>query len=382
MKVFIAGIDGYIGWPLAQYLVSKGHTVSGCDNMLRRNLVKEVGGISVIPIPSYSKRAELLKKKFGISISFADLTDFDSIKSQLVHYKPDAIVHLAEMPSAPYSMAGPKEATFTQTNNVIGTLNLLYAMKEACPDAALTKLGTMGEYGYYDLDIPEGFFEIEYKGRKSIVPFPKRPGSYYHQSKLHDSHNIMFACDTWNLRSTDIMQGIVYGSRTKEMGRSKLLKTRLDIDACFGTVLNRFCAQAVIEEPLTLYGKGKQKRGFLPLCDSLQCLGIVIENPPDIGEYRVFNQFEEVWCLEDLANKVVSVAKKFNINASIVNIDNPRKEKEDHYYNPEHKKLLELGYKPSHNIDEQIIYIMQDMIDNKERLERNRNVLLPTIKWV
>jgi len=738
MRVFIAGVDGYIGWALAQYLVYMGHEVSGGDNLTRRDWVSEVGGFSIVPVASFGDRVEAFKKEFGMSdFFFMDFNDYEDVERVFRKVQPDAIVHLAEMPSAPYSMIDAEHAVYTQCNNVGGTLNMLYAIREACQDAHLVKLGcfddktevltedgfkffkdltfsdkvctldkhsetisythptdimsyfykgkmlrlthksidllvtpnhrvvykkdeykklsgikidkaedifgsllripcsgewlgvekdvfeipeyinegntgigcrkylsyrkqvkmddwleffgrwvsegsvyikrkegekngsrvsisqkndskleeikevinrlgytfyqhdkkdgtctiiienaqlasylskfgnptekyiprelkllskrqlnilftsmmggddsyrirnnkkvpvsyctkskrlsddfqevvlklglvgtntksskdgcyyisvaretnrtvdpkvkrksgkktyewedyegmvyccsvdssivlvrrngmvcwsgnSMGEYGYFDLDIPEGFFEIEYKGRKSTVPFPKRPGSYYHLSKLHDTHNIMFACDTWDLRSTDIMQGIVYGSSIKEMVDLPEFKTRLDVDACFGTVLNRFCAQAVLGTPLTLYGEGKQKRGFLPLEDSVQCLTIAIQNPPDKGEYRVFNQFEEVYCLNDIADKVVSIADEMGIKSEIVRVKNPRKELEDHYYKPEHRKLLELGYKPSQNLKGQIINIMHDMRVNLHRLESIRNVLLPNILW-
>ena len=382
MRVFIAGFDGYIGWALSQHLASLGHVVSGCDNGSRRSWVTEVGGSSVIPIGTIKERITGFKKKFGYcNFGLYSTTNYESIREGLLENKPDAIIHLAEMPSAPYSMIDARHSVFTQENNVSGTLNILYAMKEVCPEASLTKLGSLGEYGYSDLDIPEGFFEVEYKGRKSTIPFPKSPGSIYHLSKVHDTYNITFACDVWGLRSTDIMQGVVYGSSIPEMGLERWSKTRLDIDACFGTALNRFCAQAALGAPITLYGKGRQRRGFLQLCDSIQCLTLSIENPPDLGEYRVFNQFEDVYCIEDLADTVVLAAKKIGIEASISHIKNPRKEEEDHYYNPEHKKLLDLGYKPSHNMEECLIHIMQDMLSNKGLLEKNKDVLLPSIQW-
>jgi len=239
----------------------------------------------------------------------------------------------------------------------------------------------MGEYGTPDIDIPEGFFEIEYRGRKDTLPFPKQAGSWYHQTKVHDTNNIMFACRIWGLRSTDIMQGVVFGTRIDEMGDDERMLTRFDFDQCFGTVINRFCSQAVIGMPLTLYGKGHQKRGFLALRDSMQCLCIAIENPPEKGEYRVFNQFENVYDLTELCLKVQNVAGNLGIEVDVSNVENPRKELEDHYYNPDHQHLLDLGYKPSHGIETEIEIMLKDLIKYKQRIEARAHALIPDIRW-
>src|SRR5688572_757852 len=285
MKVFIAGIDGYLGWPLAQYLTARGHEVAGSDLMLRREWVNEMGSDSALPVYSHEERVAAFRERYGRDLDFRveDLCDYEKVKSFLGDFQPDAIVHLGQMPSAPYSMIDQAHTVWTQQNNVTNNLNLLWAMREVCPDAHLVKLGTMGEYGTPNVDIPEGFFEVEYRGRKDTLPFPRQPGSFYHLSKVHDSHNTIFACKIWGLRSTDIMQGVVFGIQTNDDPR---LSTRLDFDQCFGTVINRFCCQAIIGHPLTLYGEGQQKRGFLPLRDSMQCLALAVENPPQSGEYR------------------------------------------------------------------------------------------------
>jgi UDP-sulfoquinovose synthase len=282
MRVFIAGIDGYLGWPLAQYLTARGHEVAGNDLMLRRDWVAEMQSQSAIPVYSIEERLQGFREQFGKEVLFrkGDLLDYAFVREFLLDFKPDAIVHLAEMPSAPYSMMDQAHAAFTQNNNVIGSLNLLWAMKEVCPTAHLVKLGTMGEYGTPNIDIPEGFFEVEFRGRKDYLPFPRQANSFYHWSKVHDSGNTMFACRVWGLRSTDIMQGVVFGTQIDEMGDDARLRSRLDFDQCFGTAVNRFCCQAVIGHPLTVYGSGGQTRGFLPMRDSMQCLTIAIENPP------------------------------------------------------------------------------------------------------
>ncbi|MFH1487404.1 MAG: NAD-dependent dehydratase, partial [Pseudomonadota bacterium] len=229
--------------------------------------------------------------------------------------------------------------------------------------------------------IPEGFFEIEYRGRKDRLPFPRQPGSWYHQTKVHDSHNIMMACRIWGLRSTDIMQGVVFGTRIDEMGQDERLVTRFDFDQCFGTAINRFCSQAVLGLPLTPYGKGHQKRGFIPLRDSMQCLTIVCENPPKQGEYRVFNQFEEVYDVTELCEKVKKVGRVVDIEVEVRNVENPRKEMEEHYYNPDHQHLRDLGYKPTHDIETEIKIILEDLKKYRERLELRKHSLMPDIRW-
>ncbi len=383
MRVFIAGVDGYLGWPLAQYLASRGHRIAGTDRLLRRQWVEEIGSHSAIPIASIQERLSAFDDHFGDHLIFrtVDLLDYPALKSFLLDFQPDAVVHLAEMPSAAYSMIDQVHAAYTQHNNVIGSLNLLWAMREACPIAHLVKLGTMGEYGTPNLDIPEGFFEIEYRGRKDFLPFPKQANSFYHWSKVHDSNNTMFACRIWGLRATDIMQGVVYGTRINQMGADQRLWTRFDFDPCFGTVINRFCCQAVIEHPLTIYGAGGQTRGFLPLRDSMQCMALIIENPPAEGEYRVFNQFEQCYNIEELAFIVQDAAIASGLKARIEHYDNPRQEHESHYYNPACEHLVRLGYKPTGDMAAELKIILNDLIRQRERIACKAHNLLPDIRW-
>lgn len=384
MRVYIAGMDGYLGWPLAQYLTARGHEVMGSDLFLRRQWVEEMGSHSAMPILDMAGRLAAFREHFGKELLFkaGDLQDYQFVLDSFKEFQPEAVVHLGEMPSAPYSMIDVKHAAFTQTNNIVGTLNILFAMREACPDAHLVKLGTMGEYGTPNVDIPEGFFEIEYRGRKDRLPFPRQAGSWYHQSKVHDSNNVMMACKIWGLKSTDIMQGVVFGTRIDEMNDNDALLSRLDFDACFGTLINRFCAQAVIGEPLTLYGKGHQKRGFLPLRDSMQCLTIALENPPkETGEYRVFNQFQEVYDLTELSEKVMRVAGDIGLQVEVKHLENPRTELEDHYFKPDHQHLLDLGYKPTANVEGEIRVMMEDLIKHRVRIEDRKEVLIPDIQW-
>ncbi len=383
MRVFIAGIDGYLGWALAQYLAARGHQIAGNDVFLRRKWVEEVGSISAVPISSIEERLAAFRERYGKDILFktGDLLDYTFLKSFLAEFQPDAIVHLAEMPSAPYSMIDQAHAAFTQQNNVIGSLNLLWAIKEVCPNAHLVKLGTMGEYGTPNIDIPEGFFEVEYRGRRDFLPFPRQANSFYHWSKVHDSNNTMFACRVWGLRATDIMQGVVFGTRIDEMGDDPRLRSRLDFDQCFGTAINRFCCQAVIGHPLTLYGAGGQTRGFLPLRDSMQCLTITIENPPSAGEYRVFNQFEECYTLEALAYMVQEVGDSIGLSVEIHHYDNPRKELEKHYFNPDRNHLINLGYNPTHDVQAEMRIMLNDLIAYKDIIAQKADILIPDIRW-
>ncbi|MBI5252029.1 MAG: NAD-dependent epimerase/dehydratase family protein [Desulfomonile tiedjei] len=383
MRILVAGVDGYLGWALAQHLTQRGHTVAGADNYLRRDWVAELGSQSATPIRRMTERIEAFRENFGKNLQFfrGDLADHDLVMNIFRHFRPEAIVHLGEMPSAPYSMIDAGHAIFTHKNNLFGTLNILFAMRDVCPESHLVKLGTMGEYGTPDVDIPEGFFTIEYRGRTDTLPFPRQANSWYHQTKVHDSNNVMMACRLWKLRSTDIMQGVVYGTRIDAMGDDERLLTRFDFDQCFGTAINRFCAQAAIGAPLTLYGQGGQKRGFIPLRDSVQCLTIAVENPPKGGEYRVFNQFEHVYNVTELAAKVKKAGDEIGLNVQIRNVENPRQEQEQHYYNPDHKHLLKLGYRPTRDMLGELRIMLKDLTICRGRIEARREALFPDIRW-
>ena len=383
MRVFIAGMDGYLGWALAQYLTARGHEVAGADVFFRRQWVEEMGSWSATPIRSMKERLQAFKEHYGKEISFweGDLRDYSLVERIFREFQPDAIVHFGECPSAPYSMVDVQHAVFVQTNNITTTFNLLFAMRDIRPEAHLVKLGTMGEYGTPNIDIPEGFFEIEFRGRKDRLSFPRQAGSWYHWSKVHGSNNIMFASSLWGLRATDIMQGVVFGTRIDEMGEDERLFSRLDFDQAFGTAINRFCCQAVIDHPLTPFGKGHQRRGFLPLRDSMQCLTIALEHPALAGEYRVFNQFEEVYDITELALKVQKVANGLGLAAEVRNLENPRKEKEEHYYQPDHQHLFDLGYKPTHDVEAEMRIMIQDLVKYRDRIAAKREALIPDVRW-
>ena len=383
MRVLILGVDGYLGWPLTLGLKAAGHHVGGVDCYNRRKWIREIGGQSATPIKSMPERLDALKEHFpgGAQFFEGDVTDYKFLAGVLEIFQPEAIVHLAEMPSAPYSMIDVEHCVSTHKNNLIGTLNLLFSMRDHCPKAHLVKLGTMGEYGTPNIPIPEGFFEVEYRGKRAELPFPRQASSWYHQTKVHDSNNIMMACRMWGLRCTDIMQGVVYGITTDEMRDDERLLTRFDFDQCFGTAINRFCAQAVIGSPLSPYGGGGQKRGFLPLCDSMTCLTLSVENPPALGEYRVFNQFAQVYKIQELAEKVQSAAADLGLMVDIINLENPRVEDESHLYQPDHQGLLDLGYVPTLDIKAQLTGVLSELIKHRQRISEVEQVLEPSIRW-
>jgi UDP-sulfoquinovose synthase len=382
MRILILGGDGYLGWATSMYFSRRGHEVHALDNYLRRRSHLEAGTDSLTPIlESLPARARAWREVTGLDIGVTegDLLDFELVERVFREFQPEAIVHYGEMPSAPYSMIDREHATFTQHNNVIGTLNVLWAMAELAPEAHLVKLGTMGEYGTPNIDIEEGFIQIDYKGRSDTLPYPKMPGSFYHLTKVHDSHNIHFACRVWGLRSTDLNQGVVYGIETEESALDPRLATRFDYDEVFGTALNRFCLQAVIGHPLTAYGKGGQTRGYLNILDTLQCVELSVLNAPAAGEYRVFNQFTEQFSIMELASKVHDAGSDHGIHVEIDHVDNPRIELEDHYYNAKHMKLLDLGLKP-HLLSETLIESMFAAIErHKDRVILDH--IMPSTKW-
>jgi UDP-sulfoquinovose synthase len=349
MRVLILGGDGYLGWPTALRFSARGHEVAVVDDFSRRRWHEEAGTGSLTPIAGFEQRIAAWKEISGEEIrSFVgSVQDGDFLDGVVAEIRPDAVVHYGQQASAPYSMASREKAVETQYANVIGNLNLLFAIRDHVPDCHLVKLGTMGEYGQPDIDIEEGYIEIEHKGRKDTLPFPKLPASLYHCSKVHDSTNIHFACRTWGLRATDLNQGVVYGIETEETASDERLITRFDYDEVFGTVLNRFCLQAVIGHPLTVYGAGTQTRGFLNIRDTLACVELAAENPAERGEFRVFNQFTEQFSVIELAGLVKHAGEHLGYSVEVQHCENPRVEKEHHYYNAIHTKLLDLGLQPT-----------------------------------
>jgi UDP-sulfoquinovose synthase len=377
----VLGGDGYLGWPTAMNLSSAGHDVTVVDNFLRRAMATELGAESLTPIQSLNERVRAWKEVSGRDIeSFVgDLVDPMFVSDVFERVRPNAVIHYGEQPSAPYSMIDRRHAVSTHRNNVEGTLNVLFAMRDLAPEAHLVKLGTMGEYGTPNIDIEEGFIDVSHKGRSDVLPFPKMPGSMYHLTKVHDSHNIHFASRIWDLRATDLNQGVVYGIRTEDTDMDERLCTRFDYDEVFGTALNRFCVQAVVGYPLTVYGKGGQTRGFLNIIDTVQCIRLAVENPAEAGEYRVFNQFTEQFSVLDLAEKVHRVAGDLGINATVDRVADPRIEAEEHYYNAVHTKLFELGLQAHLLTDEVVAHLLETIQRYKDRILLGP--IEPKTKW-
>jgi UDP-sulfoquinovose synthase len=379
MKILVLGGDGYLGWPTALHLSARGHEVTVVDNLVRREYDREMGVDSLVPIASLQDRVTRWEQASGnaVDVRIGNLTDAAFTYHVVAEAAPDAIVHFGEQRSAPYSMIDREHAVYTQVNNVVGTLNLLYAIAENDPGIHLVKLGTMGEYGYPNIDIEEGFIEITHKGRTDTLPYPKQPGSFYHLSKVHDSHNIMFACRVWGLRSTDLNQGIVYGQSTDETDLDPVLATRFDYDGVFGTVLNRFCVQAVTGHPLTVYGIGGQTRGMLNIRDTLACVNLAIENPAQQGEFRVFNQFTESFSVRDMAEMVQRVCPtRVDIAEGLTN---PRVEHEQHYFHAANTKLLDLGLQPHLLTDEVLLGMLQLVERHRDRVDLR--AIAPTVQW-
>ena len=381
MRILILGGDGYLGWPQAMYLSAQGHEVMVYDSLMRRHFDLENGFDSLVPITTPQERVDAWKEVTGreIHLRIADTRDWPALSKAFQEFQPEALVHLGEQRTAPYSMMDREHAIYTMDNNVLGTMNVLYALKDYAPDCHHVKLGTMGEYGTPNIDIEEGFIEIEHKGRKDTLPFPKQPGSFYHLSKVHDSANIMFTCRIWGLRSTDLNQGVVYGIETDETKLDPRLATRFDYDQIYGTALNRFCAQAAVGYPITIHGKGGQTRGFINLMDTMRCIELAILNPPKEGGYQVYNQLTEQFSVLQLAELVKATAPELGLEVNLEHIENPRVELEEHYFNAIHTRLLDLGLQPHLLQGDVLVGMMKAAVEHKARVDKR--LIAPTVSW-
>lgn len=380
-RVMVIGGDGYCGWATALHLSNKNYEVAIVDNLVRRQFDDQLGLDSLTPIASIHNRIRRWKSITGktIELFIGDICDFEFLTETFKSFEPDAVVHFGEQRSAPYSMIDRSRAVYTQQNNVIGTINVLFAIKEFREECHLVKLGTMGEYGTPNIDIEEGFITITHNGRTDTLPYPKQASSFYHLSKVHDSHNIAFTCKAWGIRATDLNQGVVYGVRTEETALHEELCNRLDYDAVFGTALNRFCVQAAVGHPLTVYGKGGQTRGYLDIRDTVQCVELAIANPAQPGEFRVFNQFTEQFSVRELAALVTKAGAKLGLNVETTSVPNPRVEAEEHYYNAKHTKLVELGLQPHLLSDSLLDSLMNFAIQYKDRVDTKQ--IMPSVSW-
>ncbi|MEM8810281.1 MAG: NAD-dependent epimerase/dehydratase family protein [Cyanobacteria bacterium P01_G01_bin.38] len=381
MRVLVIGGDGYCGWATALYLSNRGHEVAILDSLVRRHWDMEIQSETLTPIAPIQTRLQRWKDLTGkvIDLFIGDINNYSFLEQSMLEFKPEAVVHFGEQRSAPFSMIDREHAVLTQVNNVVGTLNLLYVIRDHFPDCHLVKLGTMGEYGTPNIDIEEGYITIEHNGRKDTLPYPKQPGSFYHLSKVHDTHNIHFACKIWGIRATDLNQGIVYGVLTEETGMDELLINRLDYDGVFGTALNRFCIQAAVGHPLTVYGTGGQTRALLDIRDTVRCVEIAVNNPANAGEFRVFNQFTEMFSINDLAMLVKKAGTTMGLDVEVKNLENPRVEAEKHYFNAKNTKLIDLGLEPHFLSDSLLDSLLNFAVKYKARVDEKK--ILPKVTW-
>jgi len=381
MKVLVVGGDGYCGWATALYLSDRGYDVGIVDSLVRRHWDKTLGVDTLTPIAPIRHRVDRWHQLTGkkIELFVGDICDYPFVQSFMRKFEPEAILHFGEQRSAPFSMIDREHAVMTQVNNVVGNLNLLFAIREFNQATHLVKLGTMGEYGQPNIDIEEGYITIRHNGREDRLPYPMQPGSFYHLSKVHDTHNIRFACKIWGLRATDLNQGVVYGVLTDQTAIDDVLINRLDYDEVFGTALNRFCIQAAIGHPLTVYGAGGQTRGFLDIRDTVRCMEIAVANPAAEGEFRVFNQFTEQFSVLDLALMVKKAGEDAGMKVEVDHVKNPRVEKEAHYYNAKNTQLKDLGLVP-HCLSESLLTsLLQFAIRYRDRVDKAQ--IMPTVTW-
>lgn len=381
MRIIVLGGDGYLGWPTAMDMAASGHDVWAVDNYLRRNIAQETQSEALLPTPNLHERAEIFEAATGkkIEIVIGDCTDFRMMAELFEKVKPEAVIHYAEQPSAPYSMMGFDQARRTLDNNLQATFNTVWAVLEHAPDCHIIKLGTMGEYGTPNIDIEEGWIDIEHKGRKDKFLYPRAAGSLYHTTKVLDTDLLWFYVRTYGIRATDLMQGPVYGLHTAQTEMDERLMPNFHYDDIFGTVLNRFLVQAVAGVPLTVYGKGGQTRGYLNLKDTLQCVDLAMKNPVEQGDLRILNQFTEQFSVNELAEKVARVGKASGLDVEVKNIDNPRKEREEHYYNPAHSGLTDLGLEPHLLTDEVVVDMLETVKRYSNRIDTRK--VMPRVSW-
>ena len=396
----ILGGDGYLGWPTAMHFSNRGYDVTVVDNYFRRNACTELDVGMLYPVPTLVQRARIWHELTGkeIKVVIGDLTDPNIMRSLFsgpVEYAwaldkrfagiPETVIHYAEQPSAPYSLINYKYANITMANNLLVTNNLMFAVRDFTRDTHIIKLGTMGEYGTPNIDIEEGWIEIEHKCRRGKFLFPRQASSLYHTTKIMDTDLLWFGVRMWDLRVTDLMQGPVYGIETEESGMSSHLTpdssllTIFNYDEIFGTILNRFIVQALVDYPLTVYGKGGQTRGYLNIRDTLQCVHMSEKTPAVKGQLRIFNQIMEIFSAIELAEKVKRVGNSLGYNVSIDHLENPRREAEEHYYNPTYQGLVEIGVEP-HYLTDDVLTDMFRIVGQYKACIR-KDVIFRGVRW-
>jgi len=392
--VLILGGDGYLGWPTAMYFSARGFAVTVVDNYFRRNACTELDVGMLYPVPSLVERAKIWQEKTGreIKVVIGDLTRPEIMRGLFegrIEYAwagdenwpgiPDTVIHYAEQPSAPYSLLNHHYANITLTNNLLVTNNLMFALRDFARKTHVIHVGTMGEYGTPDIDIEEGWLEITHKGRSDTFLFPRQASSLYHTTKIMDTDLMWFAVRMWDLRITDLMQGPVYGFETEETGGDARLNTIFNYDEIFGTIVNRFVTQAVVGYPLTVYGRGGQTRGYLNINDTLQCVHMAQQTPAQAGELRIFNQIMETFSVNELAGKVRDVGRRLGYQVAVQNLENPRREAEEHYYNPTYQGLIDIGVIPHYLTDEVLERFFSAV--EAHRANIRTDVMFRGVKW-
>jgi len=381
MRILILGGNGYLGWPSAMQFAAQGHMVTAVDNGLRGRLCNETDSMPLFPIPSLKDRADIYAATTGHTIDAVegDCCDYDFLQNLVADTLPECIIHYAEQPSAPYSMIGQPEAQLTLENNLNSTMNVIWAVLKHAPECHIIKLGTMGEYGTPNIDIEEGWLDVEHKGRSQRFLYPRQASSLYHTTKVLDTDLLWFYVRTYGLQVTDLMQGPVYGLMTPEAKTDNRLLPHFNYDDIFGTVVNRFLAQAAAGIPLTVYGKGGQTRGYIDLRDCLECVRLAMQTPPGRGQLQIFNQFTETFTVLEIAERIRTAGASLGVNVQVKSIPNPRKEAEDHYYNPAHSGLLELGLSPHYMTPESLAEMLQIVLENSNSIDTKK--CMPRIKW-
>ena len=381
MRVLVLGADGYLGWPTAMDFSLKGHDVWVVDNYFRRNIARDTCSEPLFPTPNLHGRIAIFEAHTGkkVQLKIGDCTDFRFMEMLFKEVAPNVVIHYAEQPSAPYSMMGFEEASRTLNNNINATFNVVWAAISYAPDCHIIKLGTMGEYGTPNIDIEEGWLEVNHNGRSDQFLFPRQASSLYHTTKILDTDLLWFYVRTYGLRVTDLMQGPVYGLETSASAEDDLLLPNFHYDDIFGTVVNRFLVQAVAGIPLTVYGQGGQTRGYLNLKDTLQCVDLAMHTPAKKGELRILNQFTEQFTVNELAEKIHSVGSQIGVDVSIQHLENPRKELEEHYYNAKHSGLSKLGLQPNFMTDEVIAALLEKVMQYKDKVDNKK--ILPRVRW-
>jgi len=392
--ILVLGGDGYLGWPTAMHFSNRGHDVTVVDNYLRRHNCDRLDTGMLYPVPTLINRAKIWHELTGkeIKVVIGDLCEPEVMRSFFngsVKYDwpinskytgiPDTVIHYAEQPSAPFSLYDYKTADLTLTNNLRVTNNLMFAVRDYSRETHIIKLGTMGEYGTPNIDIEEGWLEIEHKGRKGKFLYPRAAGSLYHTTKVMDTDLMWFGVRMWDLKVTDLMQGPVYGIETEESLIDDRLNTLFNYDEIFGTIINRFIVQAVVDYPLTVYGKGGQTRGYLNIKDTLQCIEMSEKTPAKLGELRIFNQIMECFSANQIAEQVERVGNSLGYNVKVDHIENPRKEAEEHYYNPTYQGLIEIGVEPHFLTDETMTGIFKTVEKFKSNIRKD--VIFKGVKW-